>query len=91
MKNEEKSSFIKNVFLTYFCPIGSVLWGLLIVYITYLVARIVFFVENNDLFPDMALSHIFELFKGGLLFDTSAILYTNAVWISLGNDILVGV
>ena len=31
----------------------------------------------------MVLSHIFELFKGGLLFDTSAILYTNAIWIIL--------
>lgn len=83
MKNEGKSSLIKNVFLTYFYPIGSVLWGLLLVYITYFIARVMFFAENNDLFPDMALSHIFELFKGGLLFDTSAILYTNAVWIFL--------
>ena len=83
MRNKAKSSFIRNLVLTCFYPIESVLWGLLLVYITYFIARIVFFVGNYDLFPDMALSHIFELFKGGLLFDTSAILYTNAIWIIL--------
>ena len=44
MRNKAKSSFIRNLVLTCFYPIESVLWGLLLVYITYFIARIVFFV-----------------------------------------------
>ena len=62
-------------------PLATVLWGLLLAYVVYFVARIAFLVENRSLYPDLSTSHLLELLRGGLTFDTSAILYTNALWV----------
>ena len=62
-------------------PLGTVLWGLLMAYVVYFVARIAFLIENRSLYPDLSAGHLLELFRGGLTFDTSAILYTNAIWV----------
>ena len=57
-------------------PPLAVLWNLLLVYLVYQVARLEYYWENADL-----LTYSAEVFRGGLLFDTSAILYTNALYI----------
>ena len=62
-------------------PLATVLWGLLLAYVVYFLARIAFLLENRALYPDMPTDHLFELMRGGLAFDTSAILYTNALWV----------
>ena len=62
-------------------PLGSVLANLLLAYASYLVARIAFLWENHTLYPDLSASHLLELLKGGIVFDTTAILYTNALWV----------
>jgi hypothetical protein len=61
--------------------LGTVLWGLLMAYVVYFVARIAFMIENRSLYPDLSAGHLMELLQGGLTFDTSAILYTNAIWV----------
>ncbi len=71
MKN--RFSIFKNV------P-AALLWDLLVVYCAYTLCRIVFLALNWSLYAGtITLSHGLELFSAGLLFDTPAILYTNAV------------
>ena len=81
MNDIKKNKLVENKFFILLYPLASVLWGLIIAYVIYFIARVIFFMENLNLFVDMTFDHIFELFTGGILFDTSAILYTNAVWI----------
>ena len=54
----------------------QLLWNILLAYAAYLIARVAFWLENITLLNASA-----EVFRGGLLFDTSAILYTNALYI----------
>ena len=63
-------------------PLLAVLGNLLIAYVVYFLARLVFLIENWDLFAEgLTHAHLFELFSGGIVFDTSAILYTNVLWV----------
>ena len=41
--------------------------------------RILFIVLNMSYYPDLTGTHVGEMFRGGLVFDTSAILYINAL------------
>lgn len=61
-----------------YSPLLAVLWNLLLVYLTYQIARLAYFLENTDY-----LTYTFDVFCGGLLFDTSAILYTNVLYVVL--------
>ena len=72
----------KRRLTTLLLPIASVLIDLLLAYAVYFVARVVFLLENRDLFAAaIDGGRLTELFRGGLVFDTSAILVTNAVWV----------
>lgn len=63
-------------------PLVAVLVNLAIAYVVYFVARVTFLAENwNTFASNLSWSHCFELLKGGLVFDTTAILYTNALWV----------
>ena len=62
-------------------PLATVLWGLLMAYVVYFVARVAFLAENRSLYADLSAEHLMELLRGGVTFDTSAILYTNALWV----------
>ena len=61
-----------------YAPVVAVVWNLLLVYLVYQVARLEYYWENANY-----LSYTADVFRGGLLFDTSAILYTNALWVLL--------
>ena len=56
----------------------AVLWNLLLVYFVYQVARVEYWLENSNY-----LNYTFDVWRGGLMFDTSAILYTNALYVVL--------
>lgn len=74
---------MKNNVIQSLKPLVAVLVNLLLAYIVYFIARIAYFLENRDLFADSlsSFSHVAELFYGGLVFDTTAILYTNTLWV----------
>ena len=58
----------------------ALLWDLLVVYCAYTLCRAVFLALNWSLYAGtITLTHGLELFGAGLLFDTPAILYTNAI------------
>lgn len=67
-----------------FSNIFSLVWNLLLVYICYSLCRLAFLLENFRLFGEyLDWSYALNLFGAGLIFDTSAILYTNALFIFL--------
>ncbi len=57
--------------------------NLLLVYVCFALCRIIFVWVNYSSFPDLTFSRIWEMGCGGLLFDTSAIVYTNILYILL--------
>ena len=60
-------------------PVWGLAWNLLVVYVAYTLCRAIFLTLNWSLYAGtLSLSHTMELFGAGLLFDTPAILYTNA-------------
>ena len=63
-------------------PLVALLADLLMAYAVYMLARLVFLWENWGLFSEgMTGGHLLELLRGGLTFDTTAILYTNVLWV----------
>lgn len=58
-------------------------YRLLLVYIMYFVARVLFFYYNNDLLDIQSYSAFFTICYHGLAFDTTAILYINSLFIVL--------
>ena len=61
-------------------PVLGLIWNLLVVYCAYTVCRAAFLALNWSLYAGtLTLGHTMELFGAGLLFDTPAILYTNAI------------
>ena len=64
--------------------IWNMLINLLWVYGCYEIARLTFLFENWDFFQDtLSWKGFWEILHGGLLFDTSAICYTNRLYILL--------
>ena len=61
-----------------YSPVLAVLWNLLLAYLVYQTARLAYYLENSDY-----LSYSWDIFRGGLLFDTSAILYTNILYVMM--------
>ena len=61
-----------------YSPLLAVLWNLLLVYVVYQIARLAYYLENSTL-----LTYSYDVWRGGLLFDTSAILYTNVLYVVL--------
>ena len=61
----------------------AVAWNLLLLYIVYQLARLEYYAENASYFTPLMEEGSGDIFLGGLLFDTSAIIYTNALYILL--------
>ena len=66
-----------------FAPIVALLWNMLLVYGIYQIARLEYFCENAKYFTSLFQEGTSDIFRGSLLFDTSAIIYTNALYIVL--------
>ena len=55
--------------------------NLLLMYVVYALCRMVFVVENWNVYKDTLFQNSWgDLIKGSLTFDTSAILYTNSLY-----------
>ncbi len=62
-------------------PLAALLANLALAYVSYFIARVVFLLENYSYFSEnLTPAHAMELFGGGLMFDTTAIMYTNALY-----------
>lgn len=59
------------------------LYRILIVYFIYFVVRFLFWAFNYDAFSQANFSELSVMFQGGIIFDTSAIVYTNILFILL--------
>ena len=57
--------------------------NLAIIYIAYFLCRLCFYLINQNMYDEISLNHLIELFGAGEIFDTTAILYTNAIIILL--------
>ena len=69
---------MKIAFFRY--PIAALASNLLVVYVLFSVCRLVFLLINWSLYADtMTWGHALSLFRAGLIFDTTAILYTNVL------------
>ena len=63
-------------------PAVALVGNLLMAYVVYFIARVAYLLENYGAFSEgLSLSHLCTIFGGGLVFDTSAILYTNMLYI----------
>ena len=64
----------------YIAPLSALLLNLLLAYVVYFIARIAYLLDNWSYFSE---SLSWEIWQGGLVFDTSAILVTNIPYIVL--------
>ena len=72
----------KNMFAH--SPIAGLLCNLLVVYLLFMLCRVVFLLANWSMYSDtLTFGHAVDLFSAGIIFDTTAILYTNALVIVL--------
>ncbi len=54
---------------------------ILVIYLLYTLCRLVFYWYNHDLYGERTFGQLATAFTGGLLFDTTAIFYTNVLFI----------
>ena len=65
-----------------FAPLAATIFNLMMVYVTYFLARLIYLTVNYSYFSQgLTFDHLIEMFGGGLVFDTSAILVTNSLYI----------
>ena len=65
-------------------PLATTIYNLMLAYVVYFLARVFYLLLNYSYFAiDMTYGHLLDLFLGGLVFDTSAILVTNIPYIVL--------
>ena len=71
---------MKRLLHTYTAPLFALLLNLLLVYVVYFIARVAYLLDNWSYFSE---SLSWEIWQGGLVFDTSAILVTNIPYIAM--------
>lgn len=83
MVKEKILNKLKNIDKTLWKPILTVVCNFAMAMILMTICRLLFYLDNKELFTDLDISHFFEILKGGLLFDLSIVCYANSVWILL--------
>jgi phosphoglycerol transferase MdoB-like AlkP superfamily enzyme len=74
----------KKFLASRFAPLVAVVCNLLMAYVLYFVARVVYLLENYSIFKQgLDTSGIVSAFKGGMMFDSSAIMYTCSLYIAM--------
>ncbi|WP_298112158.1 LTA synthase family protein [uncultured Bacteroides sp.] len=72
----KKSSYVANLL--------PLIWNLVLVYIVYFICRLAFVLVNWNVFGgNLSFGYAMSLFGAGVIFDTTAILYSNALFILL--------
>ena len=66
-------------------PLAAVGWNIALLFVAYGLTRVAFLLENAENYAHLtSLSALAGIAHGALLFDASAIAYTNALYILLG-------
>ncbi len=78
-RNKPLSSSFRKIFEVPF----TLIWNLGWIYVAFSLCRIVFWLANRSYFPDLNGKDFIRILEGGLVFDTSAILYTNILYLFL--------
>lgn len=65
-----------NIYLT-------LIWRLVLVMLLFSVCRVLFYLFNSGYYPNLTFLGMMRIMKGGLAFDTTAVLYTNILYIIL--------
>ena len=74
----------KKVMNSVLAPLVAVLLNLALAYVVYFLCRVAFLLTNYNSFAgDLSLGHLCEMFRGGFLFDSSAIMYSLVLYIVL--------
>lgn len=74
IKYMKKWVFSRNIFVV-------LLYRILLIMVLFTLCRIGFFLFNHKMFPGVSLGQFISMSKGGLVFDISAIVYINMVFI----------
>ncbi|MBR5728413.1 MAG: LTA synthase family protein [Muribaculaceae bacterium] len=74
---------MKKLSTSLLAPVWAVIVNLLMVYVIYALARLVYLGLNWSLLSPALQGSLTDLIKGSLQFDTSAIAYTNMLWVVL--------
>ena len=64
-------------------PVWAVLWNVLLVYVCYALCRLLYLFENWSMLSPALDGGILNLLHGAWMFDSSAIAYTNVLWLVL--------
>jgi phosphoglycerol transferase MdoB-like AlkP superfamily enzyme len=64
-------------------PLIAVAINFVTLYVVYFLARVVYLIANYKYFAggNLTPGYLFELFRGGVVFDTTAIMYTNILYV----------
>ncbi len=74
---------MKKILSSPFGPVGAVIFNLVLAYAAYALARVVYLCLNWSLLSPALSGSVSDLLLGSFQFDTSAIVYTNVLWIVL--------
>ncbi len=72
----KKQLLSRNIF-------AVLLYRLAIIMLAYSICRIAFYIFNKSMFPEPGFGEFLNIMKGGLLFDISAVIYINILFIFL--------
>jgi len=64
-------------------PALAFFYNFLLAMVVFSLSRIFFFIVNKSYFPGVDASHLLFMLKGGLLFDLSALLYINLLYMAM--------
>lgn len=70
-------------FMAYIRVVLSALCNVALSYLLFLLCRLIFLCVNHAYYTELTPSEVVDIFKGGLVFDTSAIIYINSLYIVL--------
>lgn len=74
---------LQNKFRLLYKTPFALLYNLALTWVMFTICRVIFLIANISYFPDLTFAKILSIFKGGVLFDISAIAYVNILYILL--------
>ncbi len=73
----------QNKYLSLYKTPLTLLYNLALSLVAFTLCRVIFLIANLSYFPDLSFGKLLSIFHGGLLFDVSAIAYTNVLYFLL--------